>query len=412
MANLTKHLKGDPMRTERPTHIIVLAFLGLLAFLAPAMADDDAAGDKPVRQKIKVGEFDINELPKEVYDAVMDKIWEEGHQEPPIETRLYDIGTLLMTVPDYTFAWFDESAFEPNTMNTGCLLLNGGGDIFENCDEDGDESQGYRVRELITRCVRAQGPREAVWEDEGGRASIMVLEDERKLLVSTTAESHLRVEKILAMLSRTQPGNVTVQVTAVGFKAAFARRLMLDGTYVADTPAKREALLGAMETVHDCATLAGKNGQKLTHNAGELQYQTTDVEPVVAEGATGWDPCVKPFFDGLSVRVEASLETGGAAARLDYSLHYSRTTGAKSDVVEATAGGGTCKVTVDKPKMVYNKKAGTVTLLLDTPTVITGGMVPAVLVADEANAKGKVPLYYVITVRQPAGSRKEAATGK
>lgn len=54
---------------------------------------------------------------------------------------------------------------------------------------------------------------------------------------------------------------------------------------------------------------------------------------------------------------------------------------------------------IDLPEFVCDQRGGTITLQLNTPTIVTGGTVPENLVSAKAEAGSVIQLYYIVTAR-------------
>jgi len=385
------------------THLTRLRTLCILAALlvaaVPVLSDDaEPPAKKP---KMMVAGYDINEMPKEVYDAIMDKMWEEEHQEPPLVLQAYDIGTLLARAPAYRFALVEDPRENCDGYSDSSACGGGSCTIFEDSCCDDDTSAADRLRDLVVRFVRAEGRLDACWEEMGGRGSIDIIEERGLMLVLTTESMQKKVQALLETQLAPRPDTVAIQVVAVEFKDDFAKGLILGGA-AAETGAK--AILDAVAKVHGATTLSGKSGQRLSHNALEAVPVVADVEPVVAENCAGWDPTMSWFNSGLSVSAEATLQADGKSAVVDYRLRYGRTLDVSTVTLESVAAAQKGAAVVEKPRVVYDDRAGTVTVPLGEPVIVAGGMVPASLVAEDKDTPGKIPLYYLVTVRRLKGS--------
>ena len=318
------------------------------------------------------------------------------------------MGPLLVRAPAYEFAlvadpWedCDDCSYSSICYCRQSSSSGGARALFDDrCCDDGT-SAAERLRDLVTRFVRADGRLDAAWEEVGGRSSLDIIEERGLMLVRTTESMQTKVQALLATQLAPRPDTVAVQVVAVGFKDDFARRLILGGA-AGETDAK--AILDAVAEVHDATTLSGKSGQRLSHNALEAVAVVADLEPVVAENSNGWDPAMSWFNSGLSVSAQATLEADGKSAVVDYRLRYGRTLDVSTVTLESAAAAQKAVVPVEKPRVVYDDRAGTVTVPLDEPVIVAGGMVPASLVAEDKDTPGKIPLYYLVTVRRLKGA--------
>jgi hypothetical protein len=391
------------MRTALPS-VAALALLVASLLAAPAAGQEtSAAATGPDGQTVTAA--DVPTLPEDVYNALLERAWNEAHGKAPLVLRAYDVRLLLAEgAPDYTFAATQEWPAEPYYYGGGGVSLFGDA----RC-EDQVDTPAEALQKLIEHSIRAIVHTDEVWGPVGGRGTMRVVQPQGILLVNTTESMHARVAPFLDELRARVPADLAVQVLAVEFDEATVRRLVSEGFIAARTADERAALYKAMARIHEATLLTGRSGQTLSHNVGRRHVTVGDAEPVVAENAVAWDPVMDSVLEGLAVKLRAE-EVGEGRVRVDARFSYVRAVGASSMVVEGTTGnppGGVARSTVDKPVTLVDDRAATLTLELDCPTVVAGGLVPAGLVADDAAAaSGKMPLYYVITVRRMAAPGK------
>lgn len=324
--------------------------------------------------------------------------------EPSLFTRSYDVGVLLRETP-VAPRWFVDEA-----VRSGVDRYSDGFGAGESYDYgDCVPSPEDRLRDMFMR--HAQDPKEP-WEDWGGRGTIEFDADLGRMFVYGTEVMHRRAAELLATHLKPKTVVLTAHVMAVELDEPFARQLALGGPTKADTDPRREALNKAIVKVHGLATLSGRDGQRLYSRSGAAMGYTDSVEPVVADNSAMYDVLTRFQFSGFTVVASTTLYPAADGATdsdrvlFDYLVCQARLERGLKGEVQGVVGQQKAQGAYDKPTLHYDEHMGTVTLDLDCPTIIAGGLVPARVLYDDPQAAGKrgpVPLYYVVTVQKTGG---------
>ncbi|MBN2584916.1 MAG: hypothetical protein JXL80_17765 [Planctomycetes bacterium] len=340
--------------------------------------------------------------------------------EPPLILKTYDVGIMLRKRPDYLYAFNENAIHRHADFFCGTCQYDDRGGIFDDDDDDDcGPPQDELLMSIIQRVVR--DPDEC-WEDMGGRATIDVDVGRGLMFVSATKFAHKQIEQLLSTDLRPKQTTVTTHIMAAELEESFARQLMMGGSRIARTEDDRKELNKAIVKVHGHVTLSGSDGQALSANGGATQSLTRSVEPVVAEQSVAWDPMVGYVFSGFMARARTAmypqrdLADGAGRALVDYRVAFSQALDVGEGVAEAAVPQQSHgKATYDKPTTAIDEHAGTVTLELDCPTIVAGGLAPTRLLynENEAATRGRtVPLYYIVTVQKTGDDRPQAANAQ
>jgi len=387
-------------QSARPALIILC--IGLL--VAATVLGDDEDPQESLTIRTPEGDEQVIQISRDLLIQALEE-W-----EPPLVLRSYNVAALLKEKPAYLFAFLEDPTRYPyNDRYCG----GGGGGIFDDDDDDCEAGLSEMLVDFIQRFV---DPQNDTWECNGGRCGIEIDKKNGRMLVKCTPQAHKQIQELLDKHLAPKTTNLTVQVAAVEFSDEFARKLIMGGLPVARTDKEREQLNGAIVKVHGCTSLSGTDGQQLSTHSGISVGFMGGAEPVVAEQAVSYDPTLDYIFEGLTVRSTATLFPGGKAegqetkALLDYRLRYMSPMRFEQFGVESAVPNQKAAATIQTPTVARDEHSGTVTVELDCPTIVTGGLVPAILVysGDEAGPRGrKIPLYYIMTVQQLGGDQKK-----
>ncbi|NLX59737.1 MAG: hypothetical protein GXY74_11685 [Phycisphaerae bacterium] len=374
---------------------VLVVWAMLLAAALTLRADDD-------RRTLTV------ELPdggRQEIQVTLDQLREALEDwEPPLFTRSYDVGVLLRETPVAPRWFVDEgvrSGVDPRAGSWGA------GDSYDY--DDCDRPREDLLRNILMR--HAQDPKEP-WEEFGGRASIEFDADLGRMFVYGTELMHRRTEEFIATHLKPKTVALTAHVMAVELDESFARQLAMGGSTKADTDQRRDALNKAIVKVHGMATLSGGDGQRLYSRSGAAAGYADSVEPVVAENSAMYDVLTRFQFSGFTVVASTTLypaaegAAGSDRVLFDYFVCQARLERSLQGEVQGVVGQQKAQGVYDKPTLHYDEHMGTVTLDLNCPTIVAGGLAPAKVLYDDAQAAGKsgpVPLYYVVTVQKTGG---------
>lgn len=246
------------------------------------------------------------------------------------------------------------------------------------------------LREIIMRTVKTEP-----WVDEGGRARI---ENVGALLVITqTAEGHKQIKDLIDQF-RLARRMVTVQAKWLLARPDELKPLLLNAPrsvpQVVDLAAvaRPDVALSFIYNAH--ITCFDRQTVHLT--SGPAASYVLDVEPVVAERATGWDPTTATVLFGAFLQVTPSVSAEGKEATLDIRSTITEKENAPSTATfEATSGEATAKGEIDKPGFLVHTFRTTLRVPLDTPVLVGGMTSPEAL-------EGKV-IYLILEVSASEG---------
>jgi len=315
------------------------------------------------------------------------------------ELRVYDVKAYFTRTPVYNFARVpgtDESAM---ALAEQALVEGGGGgaSIFDDADPDyeGDAaSKAARLMGFVERFVRPKEP----WESEGGRSKIDIMVDRGLMVVYTTPDGHTMIETLLKRVVPAEKRNVVIDVRVVELDRT-ALGVEEPAGFVAVTDPQKETLKKATTKVHARTSVSGTDSQVLSNEKGVATTYVADQEPVVAEAAVGFSARIERLTAGFAVQVQALLDTPGEKAMLDFRMILQRVLGTRTVKVQNAAGETAIEGIIELPTVIADSQAGTLTVPVGAPVVLTGGSVPNSLFTGEENDTDTVDIYYVATVR-------------
>lgn len=160
------------------------------------------------------------------------------------------------------------------------------------------------------------------WRDNGGQiGSLRALGS--MLVITQTTENHDLIRKLFEQL-RSDPGPATmlcvrafwVKLDATEVAAIFAARKPKPGGNVYDMPEVPERLLDKDHLYYMGQTICF-NGQTVHVKGGRQTSYITDVTPVVATGAVGYDPTIGLAETGVELQVTPQIMPNGELASID-----------------------------------------------------------------------------------------------
>ena len=246
------------------------------------------------------------------------------------------------------------------------------------------------LREIIMRTVETEP-----WVDEGGRARI---ENVGALLVITqTAEGHKQIKDLIDQF-RLARRMVTIRARWLLARPVELQPLLLNAPrsvpQVVDFAPLARPDVALSFVYHAHITCFDRQMVHLT--SGPAASYVLDVEPVVAERATGWDPTTATVLFGAFLQVTPSVSADGKEATLDLkSTITEKDRAIPSATMESTSGEATAKGEIDKPGFLVHTFRTTLRVPLDTPVLVGGMTSPEAL-------EGKV-IYLILEVSASEG---------
>jgi hypothetical protein len=311
---------------------------------------------------------------------------------PELITRTYDVAPLLVDAPDYYFALLPDMWVSPRSV---CGSCGSDGHMFgSNTPER--PPLAAKLKELIEKTV----PSDDAWETMGGRSSITIDDSLAPCaIIKTTAAAHRQIAELLHDLIARRTQTVAITISAVELEEKYARRLAAGGPLAARSEADRKALTEATKRVCATTLLTGFRGQVLSNNILKVHTYLAEETPVVAEDAVGWQPTTGVAPNGLVARAAATVSADRKSAVLNYRLCLSRLQDNRSVPLESSPRESVARAPIELPTSLLDERAGTLTMPLETPMIVGGGLAPARLVSADAKEGDMVNLYYIVTVR-------------
>jgi len=331
--------------------------------------------------------------------GVLEKARQEAEEAKvvPVVVRMYNVQDLMLG-EDHLY---DSGVLPPDEMGSdvtqaAAQAAGGGGafgDLFGAGDEVGDE---FAMTSTLSPCAFEMILRRTVkaepWTDEGGRGQI---ERVGALFVITQSEDgHKQIKDLIEQFRQARkmltirakwlladPKQLPLFLPAGADPFAVPQVVNLEPLDNADVDA-RIIYQGQLTCFDRQATYLA---------SGSVETCCVDLEPVVAEGAAGWDPTMAHLLFGVFLQVNPALVQDRPEVTLDVRTSIAEKNGeTASGLVEACTDRATAKGTVDKPKYFGHTFRTTLRLPLDKPVLVGG------LTSPEA-VQGKV-IYLILEV--------------
>lgn len=244
-----------------------------------------------------------------------------GQGSPAVETRVFDIRSLLLEVPDYRAVFSDlrsndiYGAPQPPPADPS-IFTDTGGEPTPASGRRPDNQQ--ENAEVLMRMIQEIVVPES-WRDYGGDVGVMHYYG-GQLVVSNTADVVVEVERLLSLL-----------------KAARALKLRLDVCFVAVLSEAGPAEVGdlrerteftpeefreLLETHADAlsvtrASVSGFEGQRIFTTAGRQHNVLVGADAVVASGSAAYSPVARQLVSGVTLEAQAVLDAARDTVLVD-----------------------------------------------------------------------------------------------
>jgi len=347
--------------------------------------------------------------------GVLEKVRQEAEEAKvvPVVVRMYNVQDLMLG-RDHPY----DSGMVPATEAGGDAVwmvaraAGGGGafgDLFGAGEAIGDEAamtsalSPQALEDILLRAIEAEP-----WADEGGRGRI---ERVGALFVITqTEDGHKQIKDLIEQFRQARK-MLTIRAKWLLVDPKQLPLFLPAGANASRAPQVVDlAPLGNIE-VDARVIFEGQVtcfDRQATHLAsGAVEVFCSDIEPVVAENAVGWDPTMIPLFFGVLVEVTPSLAQDRREATLDVKSTFTEKAGeAQALTIEAATDKGTAKAQIDKPRYFGHTFRTTLRLPLDKP-VLVGGL------TSPEPVQGKV-IYLIMEVSssQDDGAPEAASPAK
>jgi len=388
--------------------------LALACFLVLGLAGGAAAQKGPLE---KAGQSSAEKGPLEKVSKAA-----EAAKIEPLVIRMYNVQDLMLGRDfPYRSTVMPPTSLEPDMSGPAygsaeaAAAAGGRGQLFGATEPTEDRSAASALTpnvlvDLIQRTVEPDS-----WVENGGQGKIDRVG--ALLVVTQTAENHKKIAELLEQFRTDRP--------MIGIEA---RWMLLDDAQVAqivpEDAAKRTvpiqvtaaALKEAKATVVYRAQVTCFDRQTTHMASGQAQALMSNMTPVVAEAAVGWDPTISTVLWGALLEITPALTPGGNSVILK--LHSCITESQKmstrhvesaipsssSGAKDNPGGAGVAKADVDLPEFLLHTFRTTVRAPLDKGILI-GGM------TSPKATDGKV-LYLFLQVSSSKDEDKAAPKGK
>ena len=250
----------------------------------------------------------------------------------PVKTVVYDIRSLLQPVKNYP---------PGSGPEFGNIFNGGGGGGGGAADGNPDGSRHAELVDAYIRLIEDSVDSES-WHDNGG--DIGQIREIGGLLIVTQVESaHQQIDMLLKQLLEKQARLVRVRIH---WLIGTGEQLQLGN--VQDRSALRQidpAMLDKLprEVVHHVAETICFSGQTVFVQSGNQHAYISDLNPVVATDAVGFDPVLSVAEDGAYMQVTPTIQSDGQSAVVDLHSTVSGWSRANSIDLAATITGPTTR---------------------------------------------------------------------
>jgi len=385
------------------TRLVMWIFAALIAF---AFAASAGAADKgPLQQSGKPAGAKMGDA-EEKGPLEQSAKAAEAKKGEPLVIRMYNIQDLLLgkdypyrsaVVPPTSITGYDAGlAAETGGAGSGLFAAGAQPAVGDQAGLTSALTPGV-IEELIRRVVSPDS-----WDTAGGRGRI-----ERVgalMVVTQTAENQKKVVELLEQF-RTARQMVAIQARWVLLDDAQVAKLVPDAGAPRTLPIEvtPAALAEAEARVIYRGNITCFDRQMVHLASGRAQTLVTDLTPVVAEAAIGWDMDVRALLWGALLEITPCLSPDGKTATLNIHSMISEGKDVKTREVSAGAGspgkangeggsmlGAIAKGTIDLPEFLVHTFRTTIRVPVDK-AILIGGM------TSPTAADGKV-LYLVLEI--------------
>lgn len=244
-----------------------------------------------------------------------------GDEEKPaqVETRVYDIRSLLLEVPDYRATFSDlrsDDLYGPPVRKKAEGVF--GQDAASAQTPSRAETRQRNVDAIIEIIETAIAPES--WMDNGGDPG-SIRQYAGQLIVTQTTENLSAIERLIGLLKAARSATVRVEVWFVQVSTAAYERHQI-------APLLWKEELGGLEFLKMLddnkdvleairVTVSGFDGQRVFASAGTQVNAVVGATAMVAASSSAFEPLVRQLVDGVTLEVQPVIDSDRKSVLLD-----------------------------------------------------------------------------------------------
>jgi len=244
----------------------------------------------------------------------------EGQESgtPTLETRVFDIRSLLLEVPDYRAIFSDlrsDDLYNENPDRSESPFVASESKEKKDSEPNRQKKNAELLKGMIMEIIATN-----TWREHGGVYGVVRFYT-GQLVVTNTPEITAEVERLLDLLKASRSLRLRLEACFVLMPSAARERAELGKLLESKDFSAEEfrKLLGDRSEALDVirASLSGFEGQRVYTAAGRQHNVTVGAQPVVDEGSIGYQPLVRQVMSGVTLEAQSVSDQGQDTVLVD-----------------------------------------------------------------------------------------------